>query len=352
MWDLDQIIRNNNQAAVEYMMRGQKADEIESAIPAAWTLERVAARLRIGPPALSELMNCCMDFQKIQAFLELIRQYLPEHEEEILSQPRDQRLHRFCYLFGKRYFQLPASAADNNLGNFVVGMPVLLAGMSHNVYHDLELHPGYLLLLSLVVYPYAGCEMDDEFGFENKHKTRAEQSNGPRIPLLDKVQNLVGAEMAKRIPEGGWDPGWLRQETDGTKYDGVGAFADWACSRTGCVVLDFSYADCSYIEGDGEPVFLWTRGNVDMLTEEWPRVKQVRGAIDRIVAWLEADMERRFAEILSFLLSQKQPRPKKQTYYDECDHFCPLEQASRDDYDELENEDVEQEAGPVQLGGA
>ncbi|MDO8691331.1 MAG: hypothetical protein Q7R39_15200, partial [Dehalococcoidia bacterium] len=98
--------------------------------------------------------------------------------------------------------------------------------------------------------------------------------------------------------------------------------------------------------------FLWTRGNVDMLTEEWPRVKQIRGAIDRIVAWLEDDMERRFAELLSFLLSKQQPRPKKRNYYDECDHFCPLEQASRDDYDELENEEVEQEAEPVQLGRA
>ena len=324
-------------------MRGQKADEVESAIPAAWTLERVAAKLRIGPPALSELMNCCMEFKKIEAFLELIRVYLPQHEEEILSQPRDQRLHQFCYLFGKRYFRLPPFASDADLGNFAVSMPVTLAAMSHDAYHELELRPGYLLLLSLVVYPYAGCEMDE---YDEK-----ERPAGPRVPLLDKVHRLVGAELAKRIPESGWDTAWLHQATDGTKYDGVGQFADWACSRTGCTVLDCSYSDCSYIEGSGEPVFLWSRGNVDMLTEEWPRVKQIRGAIDRIVAWLEEDPERNFEELVHFLLSKKQPKEKKRNDYDAWDHCCPLEQASEEDYDNLENEDS-QETEPVQLGSA
>jgi len=77
---------------------------------------------------------------------------------------------------------------------------------------------------------------------------------------------------------------------------------DWACSNTGCVVLDSSYENCDYEEGSGEPTFLWTKRNVDILTSEWPRVQEIRGKIDHIVEWLEADPIERFRELLEFLL--------------------------------------------------
>jgi len=69
--------------------------------------------------------------------------------------------------------------------------------------------------------------------------------------------------------------------TDGTKYDGAGAFADWACSCTGGIVLDSSYENCDYEEGSGEPTFLWTKHNVDILTEQWSRVQEIAGKSTR-----------------------------------------------------------------------
>ncbi len=380
MWDLGQIIQQNNQAAVDYMMRGQKADQLDSSLPVAWTLEMVAARLRIGPPSLSALMDCCMEYKVIQKFLFLIRDYLPEHEEEILKLTRDQRLHRFSYLFSQRYFPLPAYAVEKDLSTFVAYLPVLLAGMSHDSYHELNLHPAYVLLLSLVVYPYAGSEAEEqrmeELEYEATHevvpspngfgqvvhvrakkkdlKARREMfeaSRGPRVPLIDKVRQLVGKELAYSIPTDGWDPEWLHLVTDGTKYAGLGEFADWACSQTGCTVLDCSYADCSYIEGAGEPLFQWTRRNVEILTEEWPRLKKTREAIDRIVAWMEQDQDRNFGELLHFLLSQKQPKKSSRHPYGESDHWCPLEQVSEDDNDDEDNE-AQREAESVLVGGA
>jgi len=34
--------------------------------------------------------------------------------------------------------------------------------MSYSAYHELQMRPGYLLLLSLVIYPYEGDERDIE----------------------------------------------------------------------------------------------------------------------------------------------------------------------------------------------
>ncbi|MDP2659924.1 MAG: hypothetical protein Q8R28_04260 [Dehalococcoidia bacterium] len=347
------------------MMRGYKADAADNAPPEPWTLDRVAAKLRIGPPLLSSLMDCCMNFKSIEQFVVLIRRFLPEHMGDILSQRRDEKVGRFCYLFAKKYFPFDGRAADLDMVELAWNLPITLAGMSFDAYHELELRPGYLLLLSLVVYPYAGSDAEEQRKEEleynathvavpspdgfgqivpvklSKKEAKAElakleRMNGPRVPLLDKVQRLVGAETAGRIPLAGWEPGWLHQVTDGTRFDGVGRFADWACSNTGCTLLDYSYADCQYQEGSVEPVFLWSKGNVEQLAYEWPMVKKTREQIDRIVFWIEADPQRRFTELVDFLCSQEQPKPGTRREYDDFDHYCPLEQ--RGDEDESENE--------------
>jgi len=61
-------------------------------------------------------------------------------------------------------------------------------------------------------------------------------------------------------------------------------------------VLDSSYENCDYEEGSGEPTFLWTKRNVDILTGEWPKVQEIRGKIDHIVEWLEAEPIGHFSE--------------------------------------------------------
>lgn len=369
MWDLAGLIHENNRIAVEYMMRGYKLNEADTHPTEPWTLDRVAAKLRIGPPLLSSLMDCCMNFESIHRFVALIRRFLPENEQDILSQRRDEKVGRFCNLFAKKYFPLNSGTEEMDMKSLVWNLPITLAGMSYTAYHDLEFRPGYLLLLSLVVYPYAGCDQDElrieelvcevkdesvvtDGGLSRKPKsTRQKQEqerrlkklrdpNGPRIPLLEKAGFIVGAETAQRIPLSGWDPQWLHKATDGTKFDGVGLFADWACARTGCVLLDYSYHDCPYQEGAGEPTFLWSKGNVESLAHEWPKMKEVREKIDHIVFWLEADPQRRFPDLVEFLCSQPQPPKPAVWEYDSGDHFMQLE-TEGDEEDEDDDEDEE-----------
>ena len=155
--------------------------------------------------------------------------------------------------------------------------------------------------------------------------------------MLDLAQRIVGEEIVNRITRDGWTPEELHRMTDGTRFDAVGAFADWVCSSTGCVVLDSSYENCDYEEGSGEPTFLWTKHNVDILTEQWPRVQEIRGKIDQIVEWLEADPIGRFRELLDFLLKTepvKTRKKRKRRYYEPFEHHCELDQDNGEEEDD------------------
>ncbi|HUV13245.1 MAG TPA: hypothetical protein VMY18_06355 [Acidobacteriota bacterium] len=453
MWDLDTIIRENNRVAMEAMMREPEVAVAQSPQPEAWALAALSQKMKIGPPMLAELLKCFTNIEEIQAFVSMVKEFLPEHEDEILGERRFGRIYKFCYLFAKRYFPLPPYTHESSLSNFVAGLPVELMGMSYSSYHDLEMRPGYVLLLSLVVYPYEGDERDTEdddvpfnpfdpmkrfnmeakfeqianvkdkepewrptrsditwvknlmaqlsdggrwiapMGFtfikiddrnielrqaentpevrETVHRTvliaekaglevkvqvgeTAEQKRGKtllevftggRVPVVDAVRQIVGEELARRLPAEGWEPETLHKMTDGTPYDGVGDFAAWACQDTGCIVLDSNYGDCDYVEGSGEPMFKWSRYNVDALAKEWPKVQEIRCKIGRIVAWLEADPHERFRELLDFMMALPPYRRRpadpngKRSSYDPTENWCPLDQII--DFEEDEDDDNE-----------
>ena len=282
-------------------MRGRNAEEAQSPQPEGWALSILADMLKVGPPLLTEIIGCLDQIETVKEFRQLVKLLLPEYESEIMGAARNRRVYKFCYYFGIEYYPLPANT-DCPPGDWVSGMPVELMAMSYSAYHELQLRPGYLLLLSLVIYPYEGDERDIDEDIPG---------SGARVPLLDLVRRLVGEQIVNRIPMEGWNTEELHRMTDGTKYDGVGAFADWACSSTGCVVLDSSYENCDYEEGSGEPTFLWTKHNVDILTEQWPKVQEIRGEIDHLVEWLEADSIGHFRELLDFLLKAEPVKTKK-----------------------------------------
>jgi len=421
MWDLQSIVSQNNYAAVQAMMTAERVEVADNPTPTVWPLTYLAQRLKVGPPILSEIVNGFVDIEWMERFLKLIRDFLPEYEEDILSRPCNQRAWRFCRIFDRKYFALGVTNPAFGTHELLYRLPIQLMGMSYDVYHDLDLRPGYLLLMSLVPYPYQGDERDLEdddvpFDLDNlkgkKSKWEPRQSDvdwlrglviqlkdggswvapmgfqidkiddrhlqlkasvnseecqevlrrtmliakrlgievevkagrsaqeklqaGARIVLLEAAGRIVGQELVKRIPADGWDNKELHAMTDRSHYAGIGEFADWALAETGLLLLDHNYEQCEYVEGEMEPLFQWTRHNVETLTEQWPKVKKVRKKIERITEWLEAAPEERFSELLEFLLKKAAELPphKPRPPYDPMEHWCKLDTKWEDDDDE------------------
>ena len=161
MWDIDTIMAQHNQAALNELMEGIVSSESRSPQPKGWALSRLADILQVGPPRLEEIVNCLNLSERYKEFVSIVEMLLPEYRAEITTAPRNKRVYQFCFYYGKKYYPLPANM-DCHPADWVDGMPVELFGMSYTAYHDLSMRAGYLLLLSLVVYPYRGDERDEE----------------------------------------------------------------------------------------------------------------------------------------------------------------------------------------------
>lgn len=424
MWDLDSIVHQNNQEALDYLMEGPVIEKAQQPTPEVWPLSLLVDKMQAGPPSLDNLLAYFVNIQDLQTFLCMIQDYVPEHKSEIMAEPAHRRVYRFCTFFSKKLFPLPRQVWDANVFNFVEDMPVWLMGLAYTAYHDLDMRPGFLMLLSLVTYPFYGDprdDVDDDVPFDpmpsmcSRYNPRAsdiqwlrdllsvltiggewiapmgfkvvktaedaikltnaadtdavrdavrktleiakiagiktqftksgknaeEKINGARIPLIDTVNNMVGRELALRIPGQGWMPEELHKFTDGTKYDGVGDFASWACSDTGTVLLDFNYEDCAYVEGMGNPIFKWSKNNVDILTKQWPKVVEIRSKLDHVVAWLEKDPQNNFRELLEYLLAQPKITPQKRIPVNPGERWNPIPMDMKTDYEEEEDDNDE-----------
>lgn len=253
----------------------------------------LAERLVIGPPSIGTLIDLLEQSEYVQAFLELVREYLPENEREIMQRDYYDRANAFIRLFSERYFPLDEDWLDYDeaLETLVYQIPVRLGGMTYDDYHEFSnFRDEHNLLLSLVCYPYVILD---------------EEAKGARVALLEEVARIAGKEITEKIPPEGWEPEHLHKVLDGTRFEGVAGFADWVCSCTGCWLLDANYEEFA-----GEP---WARDTVDALTAQWPKIRKITDNINHMMDWLENNRQANFDELLEFIL-QKQGNqvPKEQ----------------------------------------
>ncbi|MBA7516793.1 hypothetical protein ES705_08841 [subsurface metagenome] len=238
----------------------------------------LAAKLIVGPPSIVRLVDLLEASDSVAEFLSLVRELLPDHEADIMAAVDDSyRIERFCHYFSNQYFPLADEYSgfdDFTIGDFIQHIPVSLMGFSWDDYEQFnDFRGGFVLLLSMVESPW---------------------DNDERVPILERVKELVGKSLVELIPPDGWSLDDIHRMFEGSEYEGVVAFADWIHSTTGYLQLDANYTEYG--------PEMWSLELVTDLTSQWPMVIDLQEKMNHMYEWLEEDMHHNFEKLLSIML--------------------------------------------------
>ncbi len=248
----------------------------------------LARRLSLGrPPSLSVLIARLEGVEEYGDFLALVREFLPEREQEILDRPTPlDQIAAFASHFEDRYFPLDTGFRLGNIegyGDLTTGIPVIPLGISWDDYDDVSgLRPGIQLMTYLLASPYAG-----------------EDNRGN---LAEACEEHVPVGLLQRVPDGGLSLAEAHRLLDGTRYRGLVLFGDVLSADTGNFFLDSCGED---LWNNGLPD--WSRETIEELTRQWQRAQAIEDEIyNNLVDWLEESPAARFEELLNFILAKKE----------------------------------------------
>lgn len=269
-------------------------------------LDVMLQALRWGPPSLAALLEAVQDSEWMADFLALVREYLPQHETEIITeQYTNERIGLYIRYFSEEYFTLDDCYLQTAYEEGEPLLPELLSyvtpqvcGFSEDDYHYFieQQRAGRVMLLSLVTNPFTPPE-----GF-SCHGMIPRDDDGARVPILAEMVKLVGEELAALIPEKGLAPKAIHRHVDGTEWTGLGHFADWLHKETGCFQMDTSWDEMMYDPPQ------WNRELVDSLAADHRRAGVIQKAIDALAERLEKNPRAEFTALLRHL---KRPVPAK-----------------------------------------
>ena len=261
-------------------------------------LSILARKLLGGPPSLAYFVELLEQGEYYMGFRDLVREYLPEHEVNIMAEDLNNRALKFVQLFSEEFFPLNENLRDDfTIGDLLDGIPTQPLGFSYESYHAfMDFRKGYILALSLVGSPWD----EDLLGMEDEEEEEEDMTRGQRVPILDAVIQLVGKGLVNLIPKDGWSAEDLHSMTDDTEFDGLGDFADWVQGSTGFYHLD---AQGESLEM-GEQIE-WGRETVDELTYDWHMTTEILDKFHRLSLLLEEDSESVFRKLLGLLLDNQ-----------------------------------------------
>src|SRR3989338_5555839 len=122
MYDLEALRRLNEQACLRAAALAssnkppsvQAEEETKDASPPpVFPLSLLARKLMSGPPSLAYFMELLEQSESFTGFRDLIREYLPEYEVNIMAEELDRRAWRFSHLFSRKYFPLHDSTLSD-----------------------------------------------------------------------------------------------------------------------------------------------------------------------------------------------------------------------------------------------
>lgn len=254
----------------------------------------------LRPPSLAILLARFANAEDFKAFVALIKELLPERENEILRRPNPcEQISVFVTHFAERYFPLDESFSDmlyeddveEAYAYFLRGIPVQVMGMSEEDYHSIpqNYRLGYQLLAYLLESPFWGDE------------------DGARVALAEACREHVPVHLLERVPEGGLEFKVANEIFNGTDYEGVAQYGRILSKDSDNCFLNTDYeylCEC-------EPT-LWSLEEVEYLTEQWQQAEVINNSVHRLVEWIEEDPPVRFEKILNFIEGkQNEPDPRQ-----------------------------------------
>ena len=246
-------------------------------------------------------------------FEKLVQRTLPEQASEILG-IRDEwdQVNRFVAVFSSTHFPLdedylemviqwqfqedPAEFEDGEYGPYAVlrqGIPFKLTGCTWEARHELwdRTDIGTAAIALLARMP----------GIENPLQMPLEEYLGMRTSWLESAASHIREETLKRIPENGIPMELLKEAVRETPLEAVFLEAEWVYNDTGNFFLDSNPTEEEEFTGFNDP---WETEVIEITDEEWAEAKSIKYKIDRLEEWLEKDIDKRFEEILDFILER------------------------------------------------
>jgi len=248
------------------------------------TLARKLLARRI--PSLSSLVAQISDAEDYAQFVDMVRRYLPEREQEVLHEPTPaSQIARFASYFEDRYFPLDEYIKYGEIesyGELTYRIPVIVLGFSYEDYHEVHLwRPGALLMTYLIESPWVGDE-------------------DPDVSMAEACAEHVPAPLVERAGTTRLSPEAAHRLLKGTKYEPLALWADRLHYNTGNFFLD---TDCEMFWSS--EALEWSPENVEELTRQWRQAELHDNKTAEFIEWLEEDLPGRFEELVSFIEGKK-----------------------------------------------
>ena len=242
----------------------------------------------LGPPSLSILIARLSEMEEYEDFITLVREFLPEREEEIVHQltPASQ-VAAFASYFEDRYFPIDDNLKLGEVESYYEltrGIPVIARGISWDDYHYIasDWRPGIQLMTYLLENPY--------------------EEGDARVALAEACEEHVPVDLLQRVPEGGLPLGEVHRLLDNTPYKALALWGDIVCLDTGNFFLDTDYE----MLWSGGELPEWDRETVENLTQQWLQADRIEEEVSDLINGLEEDPATGFEEILNFILERRE----------------------------------------------
>jgi hypothetical protein len=236
-------------------------------------------------PSLSSLVAQISDAEDYAQFVDMVKAYLPEREQDILHEPTPAaQIARFASYFEDRYFPLEDIFKMGDLGSYseiTYRIPVVVMGFSYDDYHDLEWQDGALLMTYLIDNPW-------------------EEGEGIYVSMAEACSDHVPEALVKRADAVRLSLKEAQSLLKGTRYEPLALWAAVIHQDTGNFFLDTDYEMLMNSIGPE-----WSPENVKELTKLWKQAELIQDKAGEFMNWLEKDLPGRFEELVSFIEGRK-----------------------------------------------